>query len=207
MNTKLAAPAFIESEENDGRERILRAAYCLFVGSGYLSVSMQQIAESAGIQKATLYHHFRSKDELFAAIVQAVNAQVHREVASAIAEGGTAAEQLTRIACQSFARSQSDYSRMMTDVQENLGPELRKQLLHGKTFPWELLEEIVQSGMRNGELPEMDVDLVISMYTGLVWGQLWMAKIGRNDRPLDEPLARTLVETLFRGVWREAVSH
>ena len=200
MNSTLAPPEFIESEDADGRERILRAAYCLFVGSGYQSVSMQQIADEAGVQKATLYHHFRSKDDLFAAIVRAVNAQVHREVAEAVALGGSAADQLTRIACQSLARSRSDVSRMMTDVHENLAPELRQQLLREKTFPWELLEGIVRTAMREAELPEMDVDLVISMYTGLVWGQVWMAKIGRNDRPFDGELARTLVETLFAGL-------
>ncbi|MCC6703541.1 MAG: TetR/AcrR family transcriptional regulator [Thermomicrobiales bacterium] len=200
MNSTLIPPEFIETEEADGRERILRAAYTLFVAAGYQSVSMQHIADEAGVQKATLYHHFRSKDELFAAIVRAVNAQVQREVEAVIALGGSAAEQLTRIACQSFARSRSDVSRMMTDVHENLGPDLRKQLLKEKTFPWELLEEIVRTAMRDGELPEMDVDLVISMYTGLIWGQLWMAKIGRTDRTFDGDLARTLVETLFAGL-------
>jgi AcrR family transcriptional regulator len=200
MNTTAGSTEFIETMELDGRERILRAAFALFVATGYRSVSMQQIAEAAGIQKATLYHHFRSKDELFAVIVRAVNQKTHREVEAAIALGGTASEQLTRIACQSFARSQSDYSRMMTDVHENLEPELRKQILSEKTFPWEMLEEIVRSAIGDGEIPEHDVDLVISMYTGLVWGQLWMKKIGRNERQLNAELAETLVETLFAGL-------
>src|SRR5690606_8522275 len=130
----------------------------LFVATGYLSVSMQQIADEAGIQKATLYHHFRSKDELFAVIVRAVNLRVHREVEEVIAAGGTAADKLTRIALQSFARSQSDHSRMMTDVQENVRPELRKQLVSRNTFPWELLEEIVRAAMGDGEIPEQNVD-------------------------------------------------
>lgn len=200
MKQAVNVPKFIESEENDGRERILRAAYRLFVATGYLSVSMQQIADEAGIQKATLYHHFRSKDELFAVIVRAVNLRVHREVEEVIAAGGIAADKLTRIALQSFARSQSDHSRMMTDVQENVRPELRKQLVSRNTFPWELLEEIVRAAMGDGEIPEQNVDLVISMYTGLVWGQLWMNKHGPYERELNEPLARTLVETLFAGL-------
>ena len=200
MSTQIGTPEFIERAELDGRERILRAAYALFVATGYRSVSMQQIAEAAGIQKATLYHHFRSKDELYAVIVQAVNMKMHREVEEAIALGGTASEKLIRVACQSFARSQSDYSRMMTDVHENLEPELRNRIVREKTFPWEMLEEIVRSGMRDGEIPELDVDLVLSMYTGLVWGQLWMKKVGRNDRDLDGALAETLVQTLFAGL-------
>jgi hypothetical protein len=89
---------------------------------------------------------------------------------------------------------------MMTDVHENLEPELRKQILSEKTFPWEMLEEIVRSAIGDGEIPEHDVDLVISMYTGLVWGQLWMKKIGRNERQLNAELAETLVETLFAGL-------
>ena len=200
MTTAENAPQFIESEELDGRERILRAAYGLFVESGYRSVSMQQIAEASGIQKATLYHHFRSKEDLFVAIVRSVNQHTADDVAAVIAEGGSAEEQLVKMAAQSFRRSQSHYSRLLTDIQENLDPERRKEILKEQAFPSDLLEEIVRTGIANGELPDVDVSLVISMYSGLIWGQIWMKKIGRDGRTLDDELARTLIHTLFAGL-------
>jgi AcrR family transcriptional regulator len=44
--------------------RILAAAADLFSGHAYAGVSVDQIAQQAGITKMTLYQHFRSKDEL-----------------------------------------------------------------------------------------------------------------------------------------------
>jgi AcrR family transcriptional regulator len=44
--------------------RILTTAAELFSGNAYADVSVDQIAQQAGITKMTFYQHFRSKDEL-----------------------------------------------------------------------------------------------------------------------------------------------
>lgn len=49
--------------------QILEAASKLFLEHGYGAVSMDNVAKTANVSKATLYAHFRSKDELFAAMV------------------------------------------------------------------------------------------------------------------------------------------
>lgn len=46
----------------------LEAASSLFSEQGYDAASMQDIADLAGLHKSTLYHHFRSKDEILLAI-------------------------------------------------------------------------------------------------------------------------------------------
>ncbi len=49
------------------RERIIAAASKLFYSEGIGRVSMDAVAEKAGVTKRTLYYHFRSKDDLIAA--------------------------------------------------------------------------------------------------------------------------------------------
>lgn len=49
------------------RSRIIGAADALFYEHGLRSVSVDAIAERAGVTKRTLYYHFESKDELVAA--------------------------------------------------------------------------------------------------------------------------------------------
>jgi AcrR family transcriptional regulator len=49
------------------RKRIVEAAYGLFWRQGFVRVSMDQVAARARVTKRTLYHHFRSKDDLIAA--------------------------------------------------------------------------------------------------------------------------------------------
>lgn len=55
------------SGKNPARERVIKAASHLFYMEGIRSVSMDAIAERAGVTKKTLYYHFTSKDELIAA--------------------------------------------------------------------------------------------------------------------------------------------
>ena len=52
------------------RDRILDAANRLFYSEGVRSVSVDAVAEKAGLTKRTLYYHFKSKDELVTAYLE-----------------------------------------------------------------------------------------------------------------------------------------
>lgn len=60
----------MDETKSPKRRAILNAATELFAARGYGAVSMDAIARSADVSKATLYAHFESKDQLFATIVQ-----------------------------------------------------------------------------------------------------------------------------------------
>jgi AcrR family transcriptional regulator len=53
------------------RTRIIEAASKLFYGEGIRAVSVDAVAQKAGVTKRTLYYHFESKDELVAAYLEA----------------------------------------------------------------------------------------------------------------------------------------
>jgi AcrR family transcriptional regulator len=52
------------------RQRIIDAAYTLFYQSGFMRTGVDAVADAAGITKRTLYQHFRSKDDLIAAVLE-----------------------------------------------------------------------------------------------------------------------------------------
>ena len=52
------------------RNRILKAADRLFYQNGISQVSIDQIAEQAGVTKKTIYYHFDAKDTLIVAYLQ-----------------------------------------------------------------------------------------------------------------------------------------
>lgn len=58
-------------ERADTRTRIVASAAELFYSEGIRPVSMDRIAEVAGVTKKTLYYHFRSKDDLVGAYLDA----------------------------------------------------------------------------------------------------------------------------------------
>jgi AcrR family transcriptional regulator len=53
----------------DARERTLLTAYELFRNHGVTAVGVDRIVADAGVAKTTLYHHFRSKQELVLAVL------------------------------------------------------------------------------------------------------------------------------------------
>jgi len=53
-----------------GRVKILDAAESLFAAKGVDAVSIREIAETAGLSKAAIFHHFESKDVLYQAVVR-----------------------------------------------------------------------------------------------------------------------------------------
>ncbi|MEM6729669.1 MAG: TetR/AcrR family transcriptional regulator, partial [Pseudomonadota bacterium] len=62
---KIQAPA----DQSGRRTEIIEISTQLFLERGFSGTSMSQLAEACGIRKASFYHHFRSKDELFIACV------------------------------------------------------------------------------------------------------------------------------------------
>lgn len=52
--------------EKPAREKIVDAANSLFYREGIRAVSVDAVAEKAGVTKKTLYYHFKSKDDLVA---------------------------------------------------------------------------------------------------------------------------------------------
>jgi len=54
---------------DETRNKILNAASRLFYTEGLRAVSVDTVAEAAGVTKKTLYYHYRSKDDLIAAYI------------------------------------------------------------------------------------------------------------------------------------------
>lgn len=189
-----------QQAESEGRVRILQAAFPLFVQQGYKAVSMQQVADAASVNKATLYHHFRNKDALFLAVVQIAMGSAREQIGEVIQDGGPIRDQLERIASMMFNNNQSELGRLMTDVHEFLPMDARLTIMKDTAAPWDLYDQVFSSAVSSGELPEIDVSLATSMFIGLIHGQIWARKIGRLDTPLQDSVARSIVGVLVAGL-------
>ena len=70
MSNTIASCSVTTSDVSPKRRQIAAAAEALFLANGYGAVSMDQVAKTANVSKATLYAHFASKEALFATIMQ-----------------------------------------------------------------------------------------------------------------------------------------
>ena len=71
---KLDERQFRSLLRDERRERIVWAAKLVLLEKGLDAASMDDVAERAGTTKPTVYAHFKSKDELFRAVVELVKA-------------------------------------------------------------------------------------------------------------------------------------
>ncbi len=70
------------------RDALVTAGRSLFSAQAYNDVSTEAIVRTAGVTRGALYHHFADKAGLFAAVFEAVEADVTERIGAAIAGGG-----------------------------------------------------------------------------------------------------------------------
>jgi TetR/AcrR family transcriptional regulator len=76
------------------REKILDVAEALFARRGFAGVGLREVAESAGLGKSSLFHHFRSKVELYLAVVDRVLERIRERVSPVLRSEAGPAERL-----------------------------------------------------------------------------------------------------------------
>ena len=58
------------------KEKITEEALTLFAEKGYKGTSVKNIADAVGIKDASLYNHFKSKQEIFDSIVELISKHI-----------------------------------------------------------------------------------------------------------------------------------
>ena len=108
------------------REAIVEAAVRLFLERGFGSVSMDELAEAAGVARRKFYNQFTSKEEIFREMLKRVSGQLESGFPPGIETQGDAEEVLRLIA------------RMILELHKN--PEylgfLRMVVADLRQFPW-----------------------------------------------------------------------
>jgi AcrR family transcriptional regulator len=78
------------------REALLECAERLFAERGYGGIGLAEVAEGAKLGKSSLFHHFQTKSQLYAAVMARLLQRVDGELTAALAAGGGPVERLER---------------------------------------------------------------------------------------------------------------
>ncbi len=111
--------------------RAVDAAVGLFSRKGYAATSTREVAQLLGIQKATLYYHVESKEDLLFLICQSALTQILDEVQTAIRDIPDPLERVqTLIAShvESLLRDEAQHSTTFTEMHA-LSPERFGQIM------------------------------------------------------------------------------
>src|SRR5438874_1332132 len=90
-----AADAAVSAEQTS-RDKILDAAEALFAKRGYAAIGLRELAEVVGLGKSSLFHHFRTKAQLYAAVTARILVRIEARLVRSLAAGGDPLARLER---------------------------------------------------------------------------------------------------------------
>lgn len=94
----------VAADDTSGRiDQIADAALRLFARYGYKRTSMDDIAKEAGLAKATLYLHFKGKDDVFRAMLALLGRRVDARCREVLTSKAAFPERLTALLRAHFA--------------------------------------------------------------------------------------------------------
>lgn len=104
-----------ERHPDDTRERVIDAAQQIFARDGFVGAKMQEIADRVGIQRPSLFYHFKNKEALFVAAHEQVFARIEPIFRESLSPDGDPFVQLDRVsrAVLAVMVEEPNFARMM----------------------------------------------------------------------------------------------
>jgi len=183
-----------QDRRQETRSALIRAARALFLEKGYAATGTPEVVEHAGLTRGALYHHFKDKQALFLAVVEAEAAQIAAGI-----EAGSAGAQTPLAAlydgAQAFFAAMSEPGRVRLMLLEGpavLSPETMRRI-DLETGGRELrlgIAEALGEGATAGRVNAL-ADLVSAMFDRAA-----LASAGGADAQLYQETVRTLLSAL-----------
>ncbi len=181
--------------EVSARDRILEAAEELFARRGFAGVGMSEIAETVGLKKSSLFHHFRSKAALYAAVMHRILSEVDLELTRNLAQGGNAVERLDRWVdglIDLMVRTPAHARLMLRSLFEDdeTSGELPEEREANETLHRVIRQasNVLRDGMAQGELRAASIPHTIQTLIGVIIYHFASGEMG------DEILGRSIFD-------------
>jgi AcrR family transcriptional regulator len=168
------------------RDALVAAARPLFAAEGFAGVGAEAIVRAAGLSRGALYHHFADKTELFAAVFEAVEADVIARIAAVVAAAApadpVAAIRLAAAAWLDAAATEPEVLKIaLVDGPAVLGWARWREI--GSPYGMGLTQGLVEQAIAAGRLPPQPAEPLAHVLLGAVReGALYLAAAPDRDR-------------------------
>ena len=148
-----------EREKEQRREEILDAAQRVFFEKGLSTATMDEIAETAELSKGTLYLYYKSKEDLYLAVMMRGMEILLEMLAEVVRSNDSVPKMLIRLrdVYTAYFNNHRDYFRMMHFLQtpqfhKQVDDEMRRNCGTLNRRVWDLVNGILQRGIDEGIL-------------------------------------------------------
>lgn len=195
-------------KSSDSRKKeILQAAANLFQRRGYHATTMQEVANEVGILKGSLYHHFRSKQEILFEMTRGPLARLVEDVERIASTEETASEKIRRSLLthvRAIAQSHPHLSALTAELDESLPEGIRERIMELRHAYQTVWLRMVTEGLDAGEIDRAyAATVLVNFILGAVnWMHRWYDPGGSLD---SEELGSLLAKMVLEGITSPAV--
>lgn len=158
---------------NKTKRKIFETSMQLFARKGYDATSIEEITATVGVAKGTLYYHFSSKEEIFNFLVEEGMKLLKNSIHIKTSKSDTTIDKLRAIVLIQI-KIIVKYEDFMTIVLSQIwGHEQRNIMCKNKVIEYvKTVQEIIEEGMKKGEIPNGDSEVLASGIFGLTCSSL-----------------------------------
>ncbi len=148
------------------RAALVEAARELFAKQGYAGTATEEIIARARVSRGALYHHFRSKHDLFRAVLEKTEQEFIRRLAEARAPGATMWEQVCN-GIQNFldvSLEPTIHRIVMVDGPAVLGWSTWREI--EADYGFGLLQKYLARSMDSGDIERQPIEPLMHLLAG-----------------------------------------
>jgi len=195
----------------ESRDEILHAAAELFMELGYAATSLVAVAERIGSTKGRIYHHYRSKADLFFDVQVTAMTRLHDEVGPIARGPGTPVERLAAMALRHTQILLTELPMQKVAVQglerQLLGTEAGMRLrsvIRMRDDYEALFAEVIDQGIREGALVDLPRHLATKPFFGIMnWATVWYSQRRLQRSQAIKDIAQTLAVRAVRSLLKD----
>ncbi len=201
----MAGPRFQRRKEERPAE-ITKAALEEFAEHGYAATRVDKVAKRAGVSKGLLYLYFKTKEELFKAVIRSVVVPRIDALKTAVADTDLSAEEFLRGPFLEFIKKLPDSpARIVVRLLVAEGPKhpdltayYYDNVVSGGM---DVLRQLISRGVRHGEFRQSSLDefpqlMVAPVLMSIMWKTLF-----QKHHPLDtDKLFQTHIDLILAAI-------
>lgn len=177
------------------RTQVLETALSLFSVHGYFNTSIHDIRKEAGVSIGAIYHHFKNKEALAFSLYESLLQQMENVILSSISD-----KQGCHLKCKGIIESLFELTLSQPQSMQFILLAQHREYLPDEapicsSAPFQLMKNVIQDGIKNGEVRQIDSWVAASAMFG---GALRMMGL-ELDKVLDKPISEYLDEVVECG--------
>ncbi len=166
----------VQARALETHNHLLQAAATCFGRHGYEQSSVALICQEAGVSKGAFYHHFGSKQDLFIELIDGWLAALDAQIRFIDTEASSVPDALRRMAsllAQVFTEARGQLPLVLDYwSQARLDPAIWSRTVAPFRRYREYFRDLIERGIAQGALAEVDADNVAAMLVSLSVGYI-----------------------------------